>query len=95
LGYKLTEQESRDYLYQYAPNENGQVICLDTRDLSSAVRKIKSKILETSHSLDEATVRMVRSQFKTNKTKEPKKHKDDEDDGWKSNNSAEEWKEFI
>lgn len=76
LGYKQTLEEANAYLYQNAPNEGGEVVCLDTINLSDAVRKIKSHILETSHSLDEATIRMVRKQFKPNKPKKKKVDKE-------------------
>jgi len=72
LGYQPNIELAHQYLYTNAPNEVGEVICLDTTDLSSAVRKIKSHILETSHSLDAATVRMVRKQFKSPKPKKKK-----------------------
>ena len=91
LGFKNSQVEAESYLYQTVPNENGQVICLDTRDLSSAVRKIKSKILDTSHSLDEATIRMVRTQFKSKKEKKPK----NDEEGWESSKDKSEWAEYI
>jgi hypothetical protein len=63
IGYKGNETEANQYAYEKCSGEY-KIIPLKTRDINTAIRLMKGKILDDTANIDRATEKFNRKEFK-------------------------------